>query len=1152
MGTRAAADGGGGGKETRRDNSVSGDDRLRSSVQVGEGAVLCQGWLDKEPPRSGLNSVLNLGAADWKPRYFALVVMYVDGGDHGLALDGGAQRGGGRGGGSSSPERASSKYWLRLRRNSVLVWFDTKEHFEDWYSLLREDQRSRQQRDGSTDGQCRGSDRESDFGRGSDFDGSSVLPASVDVGPSLGGVLKVLELPHVAGFLVLSKQSVKAPVSESLRLDSNHNSERYRVLAIESLSGNMTYRLGALSSEDFDTWIRALNKALLGGVPQKGYRQSRSSRKPGFPPDDQGGVRGSTSAGLSSFQGGQVRRSSVEGEMEALPNKWKQEVTFPLHHPVFVVAQLFSVGYLFALVWLLNPHLKPCAQEVFIDDQGFCQLANGNLDWDGDCVPWSVQSENLGAWRAWVSGLEGSLFDSSVHFHGRKATCFKVPTSVDLTLFWIFVLMEVISTASNFFAGLMCWSQVRRGARQLNELQPNFPKEHWPSVDVMVCHYSEASSESVDTLKACLELEYPPHLLNIVILDDGYLKADYSRVKKKKAYWPDACLNSSNMRETGDLRAEVKKFLTELESTMDHQPPTDQSSSSEPQPQPPTGVDSASGHEAASVGGKVSLLSTTTTECIPDPSNKERVVPRIDCAVGYVRDEYRLRGLPTVTYVARLKPEKHHAKAGNINNALYNMAKSREQVGRYCAIFDNDMQPHPKFLTSCLPLFFEPEDGSDDEEEGSSQRASSATLPSTHSSARAVYTDAVKSNGNGNGNSNRKLAYVQTPQYFKTNELMLAAGGDPLAHENTTFMAAGLPGMDGFDSCMFVGTNCLWRRQALDSIAGIQYGTVSEDFWTGRTAHQKGWDSAYLRKDYVGFEGEHRFRLAQGEVPPTVAAALVQRKRWHKGGVELFLGVEPTSQCVDQEWLAAQEAEELELGDTPASVKWFREMQWNFARMSWLTTLPAIFYPLMLVYALFARSLWFYLNPVPTLLFMCPRLFLSSFVIYLGAYFIDHEHLLNDETEYFSYAWIRLLGTGEAFYSKWVSGAPAAWGNTGAASGGGSPDELPNLLLVTFLAIGLVVSVLTFLFVDQVDDVASFIPVWGFTCMTLKMLWPIVRTSIQEFFGWSYKSLNMGQLSHSLLPAMLMALAVITSQRKEVYLAEEAAGNSGSNAADAE
>ena len=55
--------------------------------------------------------------------------------------------------------------------------------------------------------------------------------------------------------------------------------------------------------------------------------------------------------------------------------------------------------------------------------------------------------------------------------------------------------------------------------------------------------------------------------------------------------------------------------------------------------------------------------------------------------------------------------------------------------------------------------------------------------------------------------------------------------GDVLSHENSVVYDTGLPGMDGYDSAPFFGTNTMWRREALDSIGGFQYGTISEDFW---------------------------------------------------------------------------------------------------------------------------------------------------------------------------------------------------------------------------------------------------------------------------------------------------------------------------------
>jgi hypothetical protein len=113
----------------------------------------------------------------------------------------------------------------------------------------------------------------------------------------------------------------------------------------------------------------------------------------------------------------------------------------------------------------INQSNQPCAQETIIDEHGYCQLADSEIDWDGgkkkkhkrklrvvitmvltpthtslinssnqppnsDCVPWSEQRINLGPLRSWVSSFEGSLFDASVKFEGQHATCFQVAVEV--------------------------------------------------------------------------------------------------------------------------------------------------------------------------------------------------------------------------------------------------------------------------------------------------------------------------------------------------------------------------------------------------------------------------------------------------------------------------------------------------------------------------------------------------------------------------------------------------------------------------------------------------------------------------------------------------------------------------------------------------
>lgn len=136
-----------------------------------------------------------------------------------------------------------------------------------------------------------------------------------------------------------------------------------------------------------------------------------------------------------------------------------------------------------------------------------------------------------------------------------------------------------------------------------------------------------------------------------------------------------------------------------------------------------------------------------------------------------------------VTFLGRLKPDKHHAKAGNINNALYNEGL----VGHYVATFDNDMEPHPLFLQACMTYFFPP------------------TIPED---AQANWY--WKMEDWGDFKQPRPLnavAFVQTPQYFKTDrdpvtgrfnrEVKGMEGGDPAGHGNKTFFDAHQHGRDG-------------------------------------------------------------------------------------------------------------------------------------------------------------------------------------------------------------------------------------------------------------------------------------------------------------------------------------------------------------------
>ncbi len=112
--------------------------------------------------------------------------------------------------------------------------------------------------------------------------------------------------------------------------------------------------------------------------------------------------------------------------------------------------------------------------------------------------------------------------------------------------------------------------------------------------------------------------------------------------------------------------------------------------------------------ERESVEYEVSLQLTT------DPNENthpvvEGNITRPDCAVASLCYEFKFTGkwnptppIPKLFLVARAKPEKHHNKAGNINNCIYN----QKLKGDFVAFLDNDMKPKPNFIFRTLPWFF--------------------------------------------------------------------------------------------------------------------------------------------------------------------------------------------------------------------------------------------------------------------------------------------------------------------------------------------------------------------------------------------------------------------------------------------------------------
>jgi len=151
---------------------------------------------------------------------------------------------------------------------------------------------------------------------------------------------------------------------------------------------------------------------------------------------------------------------------------------------------------------------------------------------------------------------------------------------------------------------------------------------------------------------------------------------------------------------------------------------------------------------------------------------------------------------PHLRYIARKKYPgvPHHAKAGNINNAMMNEGTN----GQFIVIFDCDMECQPHFLQALIPHFLKME-----------------------GSSGFVVDDYV--------------AMVQSPQSF-TN----VPCDDPLGQQYRYFYGPVLKAWDAVGSTPCCGTNVMFSRKALVSVGGFTYGSITEDFLTSMTLHNHG------------------------------------------------------------------------------------------------------------------------------------------------------------------------------------------------------------------------------------------------------------------------------------------------------------------------
>lgn len=196
----------------------------------------------------------------------------------------------------------------------------------------------------------------------------------------------------------------------------------------------------------------------------------------------------------------------------------------------------------------------------------------------------------------------------------------------------------------------------------------------------------------------------------------------------------------------------------------------------------------------------------------------------------YVLDDGAREWLPAkcaehgAEYIRR--PDRAHAKAGNINHAM------RITHGDLVLVFDADFVAQRNFLQRTVGFFRDP-----------------------------------------------TIGVVQVPHHF--------FNADPLqmnlklhqqhSDDQEFFFVDIMPARDAWGVAFSCGSNSLVRRSAMELIDGIPTSSITEDILTSVVMLQEGYRTVFLNE-----------RLARGLAPEGLSAMYVQRARWARGGIQLL------------------------------------------------------------------------------------------------------------------------------------------------------------------------------------------------------------------------------------------------------------------------
>ncbi|WP_448265951.1 glycosyltransferase [Nostoc sp. DSM 114159] len=438
----------------------------------------------------------------------------------------------------------------------------------------------------------------------------------------------------------------------------------------------------------------------------------------------------------------------------------------------------------------------------------------------------------------------------------------RVTHSINFDALWISIPL-LIAEIYSYFGGVMfvigLWRPLVRQIKSLDQMTPPIPKADWPTVDVFVTCYNEPPEIVEETAKAALAMDYPPIKLRVYVLDDGN-SADIRAMTEKLCIQD---LQSPQLQlEAERIDAEHAGLLERLKQLENLTPNTQaaeqwlQTSSESVGNQPAVGFVQSLRSLILWLPPIHQSISDSSTKTLRD----RLIIERKALEEAIYKKELELVELARFRYIARPKTPgvAHHAKAGNINYAIF----SGETSGNFIVTLDADHIPKRNFLKRVLPYFY------------------------TYNLLIGKYEQ-------------NQIAFVQTRQDFYN-----IPPGDPFGHRANLFYGPLQQGKDGMNAAFYTGTNAILRREALvsvglqnfadefakdekrldefDLVGGVSSNSITEDMNTAMRLHSAGWKSIY-----------HNELLAEGLAPDDLSSTLKQRLRWAQGTIQVLVRENP-------------------------------------------------------------------------------------------------------------------------------------------------------------------------------------------------------------------------------------------------------------------